>query len=214
MADIVLPATTTLERNDIGGSSRDRFVLAMHRAIKPQHQARNDFDIFADLADRLGYRDRFTEGRNEMQWIEHLYQQCAQAHAQLDIAFPEFEAFWQRGFVEIPQGGKPYVFMDDFRADPQAHPIHTASGKLSCSARPSPITSWRISPGIRSGARRRWLGAALSAQFPLHMISVQPADRLHSQLDATATVQAGKTAGHETLYMHIDDAAARYQRRR
>ena len=41
-----------------------------------------------------------------MQWIEHLYQQCAQAHAQLDIAFPEFEAFWQRGFVEIPQLGK------------------------------------------------------------------------------------------------------------
>ena len=28
-ADIVLPATTTLERNDVGGSSRDSFVLAM-----------------------------------------------------------------------------------------------------------------------------------------------------------------------------------------
>ena len=34
-ADIVLPATTTLERNDVGGSSRDSFVLAMHRAIDP-----------------------------------------------------------------------------------------------------------------------------------------------------------------------------------
>jgi biotin/methionine sulfoxide reductase len=34
-ADIVLPATTTLERNDLGGSARDRFLFAMHRAIDP-----------------------------------------------------------------------------------------------------------------------------------------------------------------------------------
>ncbi len=45
MADIVLPVTSSLERNDIGGSSRDRYVLAMHQAIAPQHQARHDFDI-------------------------------------------------------------------------------------------------------------------------------------------------------------------------
>ena len=65
MADIVLPVTSSLERNDIGGSSRDRYVLAMHQAIAPQHQARNDFDIFADLAERTGYRERFTENRDE-----------------------------------------------------------------------------------------------------------------------------------------------------
>ncbi len=41
------------------------------------------------------------------------------------------------------------------------------------------------------------------------MISIQPSDRLHSQLDATATVQGNKTAGHETLYMHPEDANAR-----
>ncbi|MFP3616660.1 molybdopterin-dependent oxidoreductase, partial [Paraburkholderia sp. SIMBA_050] len=40
-ADIVLPVTTALERNDIGGSSRDRYVLAMHQAIAPLHQARS-----------------------------------------------------------------------------------------------------------------------------------------------------------------------------
>ncbi|MGH7069277.1 MAG: molybdopterin-dependent oxidoreductase, partial [Acetobacteraceae bacterium] len=53
-ADIVLPATTSLERDDIASSARDRFILAMHQAIPPQHQARNDFDIFADIADVLG----------------------------------------------------------------------------------------------------------------------------------------------------------------
>ncbi|MCE2454139.1 MAG: molybdopterin-dependent oxidoreductase, partial [Nitrospinae bacterium] len=48
-ADIVLPATTTLERNDVGSSSRDRFILAMHKVIEPVGEARHDFDIFTDL---------------------------------------------------------------------------------------------------------------------------------------------------------------------
>jgi len=34
-ADIVLPATTTLERNDIGAAHRDCYVLAMQQAIAP-----------------------------------------------------------------------------------------------------------------------------------------------------------------------------------
>ena len=42
-ADIVLPATTTLERNDIGCAARDRFVIAMQQAIEPVNGARSDF---------------------------------------------------------------------------------------------------------------------------------------------------------------------------
>src|SRR5271168_498077 len=72
-ADIVLPATTSLERNDIGGAPRDRFVIAMHKAIDPVGEARNDVDIFRDLARRLGRDEAFTEGRDETAWLHHLY---------------------------------------------------------------------------------------------------------------------------------------------
>src|SRR5690606_14628439 len=58
-ADIVLPATTALERNDIGGSSRDPYVFAMHKAVEPVGEARDDFRIFSELADRLGAGERF-----------------------------------------------------------------------------------------------------------------------------------------------------------
>ncbi|MGV3346622.1 molybdopterin guanine dinucleotide-containing S/N-oxide reductase [Enterobacteriaceae bacterium LUAb1] len=210
MADIVLPVTTTLERNDIGGSSLDRFVLAMHQAIAPQHQARNDFDIFADLAERLGYRDRFTEQRNEMQWIEHLYRQCSPAYAQKGVHWPDFDTFWQQGYIEIPEGEKPYVFMAEFRADPVGHPLKTASGKIELFS--ETIAGYQLEDMAGHPEWREpqeWLGSALSHTFPLHMISVQPADRLHSQMDATPSVQAAKTAGHETLKMHPEDAAAR-----
>ena len=61
-ADIVLPATTSLERNDIGGARRDKFIIAMHQAVEPVGEARNDFDIFSALAQRLGIADAYTQG--------------------------------------------------------------------------------------------------------------------------------------------------------
>ncbi|HEJ7080008.1 molybdopterin guanine dinucleotide-containing S/N-oxide reductase [Serratia sp. CY29653] len=210
MADIVLPVTSSLERNDIGGSSRDRYVLAMHQAIAPQHQARNDFDIFADLAERLGYRERFTENRGERAWIEDIYRQCGAAQRRAGVAWPEFEDFWRRGYVELPAPAKEFVFFDAFRADPQANPLQTPSGKIELFSERiagyryedfAPHPQWR--PPIE------WLGAPQAKTWPLHLISIQPSDRLHSQMDPAPLAQGNKTAGHETLYMHPEDAAQR-----
>src|SRR5699024_3136596 len=76
-ADIVLPSTVSLERNDIGGSSHDRFVLAMKQALKPYGQSRNDFDIYRELAALAGHEQAFSEGRNEGEWIRHIYARMA-----------------------------------------------------------------------------------------------------------------------------------------
>ena len=72
-ADIVLPATTTLERNDIGAAHRDAYVIAMQQAIEPVGEAKSDFAIFTELARRLGCEAAYTEGRDEMDWLRHLY---------------------------------------------------------------------------------------------------------------------------------------------
>lgn len=103
--------------------------------------------------------------------------------------------------------------MDDFRADPQANPIKTASGKIELFSQT--IADYQLDdfaghPEWREP--REWLGSPVSRDYPLHMISIQPSDRLHSQLDATETVQGNKTAGHETLYMHPQDARAGWWR--
>src|SRR5690606_24223456 len=45
-ADIVLPASTSIERNDLAGNKRSDVIAAMHKAIEPLGQARSDFDIF------------------------------------------------------------------------------------------------------------------------------------------------------------------------
>ena len=53
-ADFVLPCTMTLEREDIGGSSNDPLLVAMHKLAEPYGEAKDDYAIFAGLAERLG----------------------------------------------------------------------------------------------------------------------------------------------------------------
>ena len=66
-------ATTSAAR------ARDRFIIAMQQAIEPVGEARNDFDIFSALAQRLGIADAYTQGRDEMAWLRHLYEQMRQS---------------------------------------------------------------------------------------------------------------------------------------
>ncbi|MFG5142577.1 molybdopterin-dependent oxidoreductase, partial [Campylobacter lari] len=74
MADIVLPSTTTLERDDIsfGGSYSQDYVYAMKKVIEPYFESRNDYDIFEELAKRIGEREhkKFTGNKTKEQWLE------------------------------------------------------------------------------------------------------------------------------------------------
>ncbi|MFC4275096.1 molybdopterin guanine dinucleotide-containing S/N-oxide reductase [Achromobacter aloeverae] len=209
-ADIVLPITTSLERNDIGGSSRDRYALAMHRAIDPVGQARNDYDVFADLAERLGYRDRYTEGRDEMDWIRHIYAQFAHAQQQAGVTVPAFDEFWQGGYVKLPPPVADFVLFEEFRRDPGAHPLRTPSGRIELYS--STLASYDL-PDCGGHPRwiapREWLGADAARTYPLHLLTIQPADRLHSQMDAAPLAQSNKVAAREALRMHPDDARER-----
>ena len=95
-ADIVLPCTMTLEREDIGATPTDQLMLAMHRLAKPFGQARDDYDIFADLAERLGKREAFTEGRSTRDWLRHIYATTQKALAAKGLAGAGFRSVLAR----------------------------------------------------------------------------------------------------------------------
>ncbi|WP_160000365.1 molybdopterin-dependent oxidoreductase [Roseomonas sp. 18066] len=209
-ADIVLPATTTLERNDIASSSRDRFVRAMHQAVAPVGQARNDHDMLADMAEHLGFRDRFTEQRDEGAWLRHVYERWRTACRHFDFSPPSFEEFWETGHVEVPPPDEDFVLFEDFARDPANHPLNTPSGKVELFS--ETIAGFNYE---EIGGHPRWtpptefLGAPLAARFPLHLLSYQPATRLHGQLDTGRVAAASKIQGREPLLMNPADAAAR-----
>jgi biotin/methionine sulfoxide reductase len=206
-ADIVLPATTTLERNDIA-SSPDRYMFAMHQAIEPVSEARNDFDIFSDLAGRFGCRDDFTEGRSEMEWLRHLYEIVRQQAARHGIERPDFETFWETGYVADPVP-EQFDFLSAYRADPDAKALRTPSGRIEIFSEKVASFGYEDCPGHPVWIEpAEWLGSA-TGERKLHLISNQPTSRLHGQLDNGPVSRASKVKGREPVLINPQDAAER-----
>jgi biotin/methionine sulfoxide reductase len=209
-ADIVLPATTTLERNDLGATSSDSDVTAMHQAVAPHGEARSEFAIFAELAGRLGFREAYTEGRDEMEWLRHLWELSRQRASQLGLELPDFDNFWAQGRVSLPAPEQGATLLAEFRADPDANRLTTPSGRIEIFSERIASFGYDGNPGHPVWqAPREWLGAKLAERYTLHLISNQPTTRLHSQLDNGATSRDSKIAGREPIKINPQDAAAR-----
>ena len=205
-ADIVLPATLTAERDDIGGSQTDPVVVAMRRLVTPYGEARDDYAIFAGLAERLGRAAQFTEGRDVEAWLRHLYEPLRTQMAGLGQPLPDFDAFWALGEVDVPQEPDTGGPVAEFRADPEGAPLQTPTGRIEIFSESIAGFGYDDCPGHPA-----WLapvdhphGAA-----PLTLVANQPATKLHSQLDFGGHSQASKRRGREVMCMHPDDAADR-----
>ncbi|MCL2430261.1 MAG: molybdopterin-dependent oxidoreductase, partial [Alphaproteobacteria bacterium] len=205
-ADIVLPATVTMERDDIGASTNDNLMVAMYCIAAPYGEAHDDYAIFSALANRLGVGGCFTENRSVRQWLEHLYEPTRRGLAELGLAAPSFEEFWEAGELVLPTRPWDGGIVRAFRRDPEAKPLPTPSGKIEIAS--ATVASFRYAdcPGHPA-----WLepNEKPDERFPLYLVANQPASRLHSQLDFGATSAASKIQGREPVRIHPDDAAAR-----
>ncbi|WP_316858903.1 trimethylamine-N-oxide reductase TorA [uncultured Cohaesibacter sp.] len=212
-ADIVLPATTAYERNDIEhvGDYSSRAILAMKKVIDPVFEARNDFDILADIADRLGAKEAFTEGKDEMGWIKGFYAECVKQGEAKKIDVPDFDSFWEKGVAEfeITDEAKSYVRHADFREDPLLEPLGTPSGLIEIYSKNIEKMGYDDCP-----AHPMWIEPierldGPDAKFPLAVSTKHPEYRLHSQLCGTINREKYAIAGREPCWIHPDDAKAR-----
>lgn len=205
-ADIVLPCTMTLEREDIGATPNDPLMVAMHRIAEPHAQARDDYEIFADLAERLGTRDAFTEGRTSKEWLRHMYEKTRASLEAKGLEAPDFDTFWTRGEIMLPQQTDDGGILRFFRNDPAGHPLPTPSGKVQITSATIAGFGYADCPGHPA-----WLTPTdvPSATHPLFLVANQPATRLHSQLDYGGHSASQKRQGREVCSLHPNDAAAR-----
>ncbi len=206
-ADIVLPATTTLERDDIGAADRDDLMIAMKRLIEPVGEARDDYDIFSGIAQRLGKFDAFTENRTSREWLAFLFETTRTALAAGGHDAPDFETFWERGELRLPvksdKGGPAHAF----RQDPSTSPLQTPSGKIE-------IFSQAIADFGYDDCRGhpKWYPAraeTIEASLPLHLVCNQPHQRLHSQLDYGDFSRSTKIRDREPVRINPADARLR-----
>jgi anaerobic dimethyl sulfoxide reductase subunit A len=121
-ADIVLPVCTDLERADLVTSwGHDLHLFYSRQAVAPEGEARTDYWIFAQLAERLGFGEAYTQGRSEAEWLQQF----------LDARRLDVEALQRDGIMR--KDGEPRVALTDFCVAPDAHPLHTPSGKIEIS---------------------------------------------------------------------------------
>ncbi len=205
-ADIVLPATTTLERNDLSGGRRADMVFAMKQCVAPYAEARSDFEIMRGLAARLGVEQGFTEGREETAWLRHIYEKTRAGILAAGATMPDFDAFWEIGHTEVPQLPLEPAFAR-LRADPEGSPLKTESGKLVLYSRTLEACAYPDCPPHPSWIEPpEWLGSAKRGTYPFHLLSAQPNGRLHSQLDWGRISQGEKQSGREAVLISPDDA--------
>ena len=208
-ADIVLPCTTTLERQDIAMSPRDNHVISMDQSIAPVGQARDDYQILSGIAEQMGCVDAFTEGRDAEEWQRWLYDMSRQSLSRHGKVMPDYDTFREQGWFVLPEQDEPMVLLKDFRDDPEKHPLQTPSGRIE-------ISSERIAgfglddfPGMPYWQEPdEWLGAH-DLGGRLHMINNQPHNKLHSQLDHGKVSVASRIHGHEPMMINPADAASR-----
>jgi biotin/methionine sulfoxide reductase len=144
--------------------------------------------------------------------LRHIYEQWRLSCARLGFEAPDFDRFWAEGHIEVPEPGhgEEYTQFADFAEDPEQHPLNTPSGKVELFSETIASFGYDDCPGHPVWREpREWLGAPEAKTWPLHLLTFQPATRLHGQLDPGRVAAADKIAGREPLLMHPEDVRER-----
>lgn len=188
-ADILLPDLMTTEQEDIipnDSAGNMGYLIFGQAATAPKFERRPIYQILCDIAKRLGDEvyDKFSEGRTQEQWLQHLY---AEMRA-MDADLPTYDALKAMGIFKKKDPKGHLVAYKDFRDDPEANPLSTPSGKIEIySARLAEIAaSWDLKedevidplpiyhPGFYSHIE------AQNGQFPLQLVGFHYKSRTHS----------------------------------
>ena len=207
-ADIVLPATTTLERDDISmisGSYSGDVIYAMRKVVDNPYEAKDDFEIYSLLAKRFGKRKykKFTGNKSVMEHIKDFYASSDGPKVK------SFEDFWESGYVEfkIPKSAYKFVRHGDFRKDPKKYPLKTESGKIQIYSKKFASFGYKDFKGhVTWFEPAEYLGSKLTEKYPLHLLSPHATYRKHSQLDNTWIRKVYKIKDREPIRINPKDA--------
>jgi anaerobic selenocysteine-containing dehydrogenase len=181
-SDLVLPVTTCFEREDVVFPA-DNYLFYSGKAIDPLYESKNDYDIFCELSDRLGFADEFTENRTSEQWLDKFMEES------------DIEDIGQFKSTGIFRGDDHMrVALNDFIKDPLAHPLDTPSGKIEIRSAAFGKTGFSSIPECRI--------TRPPAGYPFRMVTPHARFRVNSQNSNLPWIEPFKA---KTLHMHYLD---------
>jgi molybdopterin guanine dinucleotide-containing S/N-oxide reductase-like protein len=225
-ADIILPACTNLEREDLaefgnaGGYSSHassgcnwRVIVREQKCIEPLYESKSDYEIFTLLSERLGFKDDFTDGgKTEMDWVKRYFEV---SDLPKHISWEEFN---KKGYylIPVPENYKPAYALRWFyegrtcdtndynnpkRGTDKGKELGTYSGKIE-------FVSQSLTQHLPDDKERppmphyipSWEGpeSPIAKKYPLQLMSPHPRFSYHTHYD-THSPWLGEIPGHRIL---------------
>jgi molybdopterin guanine dinucleotide-containing S/N-oxide reductase-like protein len=225
LADIILPANTTFEVDDIVTNFLRgielQSVTLQRQAIPPIGESKSDYEIVLEIARKMGVYDEVTEGWTVEDAIKGVFEAVVPPEA---ISWDEFNEKGYYVFQVAEDWEKDTVGLRDFYDDPEANPLPMPSGKLEFYSerlaknfpgdveRP-PIPKWIE----KSETHDERLSSERARKYPLLQMSNHGRWRTHSQADdvswsreaPTCKVKGPDGYMYEPLWLNPQTAAER-----
>ena len=209
-ADILLPDAMRSEQLNMQTQGYTEWytgVTVGGPAQEAPGECRTSYDVMADIADKFGVKDRFTEGKTQQDWIRELYE----AGAEKDGAMPSWDEIRAQGVYKRELA--PAIGLKDFRDDPAANPLATPSGKIEIySERLAEIAStWELeddevinaipmfTPGFQGYG-------SVNDEYPLYCAGFHHKSRTHSSFGFIPELEA---VARQQLWINPADAEVR-----
>lgn len=224
-ADIILPATTNLEREDITEPGKagvyippstinSRCAVYHQQCIECVGESKDDVEIYSELAKRLGVLEQYTEGNTVQDWLGKIYQKT-----NIPLSYEEFK---KRGYYVWPAlpDYQPCKQLKLFYEDPEHNKLETPSGKIEI------FSQWLYgkygvdNPEIHPVPHYipEWEGrysVGLVEKYPLQLVTSHPKFRFHGKFNGVSwlrelyKIRSSDGYEYEPLYMSPDDAQKR-----
>lgn len=208
-ADIVLPAASFLEFDDITYSYFNLILGAQSKVREPMGESLANQEIFRRLAKAMGLKDDALFESDESV-IANILQQCGRDY--------DFAGLQRRGFFTV-NGDQPLIFYEDLQFNTPSGKIEIASAKAEAEGMPrvpspavdadasngqlrllSPASDWRMNDSYANDAR-------LARRAGEPELIVHPADAARLGIKDGAVVRVSNDAGEIRLTAQIDDIA-------
>jgi molybdopterin guanine dinucleotide-containing S/N-oxide reductase-like protein len=227
IADIILPANTTLEVDDLVncsamGAGEFSMVGLQKQAMRPVGESKSDYEIVLEVASKMGMDGAVCEGKTIADWIKTNFEKNLGK-----VTTMNWEKFREKGYFVFPTAQdweKDPAGLIEFYQDPVKNPLPTPTGKLEfysesiAKAFPDDRERAAIPRWIeKSETHDERISSYRAKMFPLLMISNHGRWRVHAQCDDiswTREVMTCKVPGpdgykYEPIWINLKDAAVR-----
>lgn len=194
-ADILLPTTTFLERNDIACGVGTAYYGFARKVIEPIGECKSHLEIARELAVHLGLANFGDETEEE--------------RLQRDVSnseIPNYESFKEQGLYRIHLK-EPHVAFKSQIEDPEHNPFPTPSGKVEIfSSQWAALKNPALPPIPKYIPSWEGRDDPLAAKYPLQLITTHFKRRALSQFDNIPWL---RELGLQAVYINTIDAQRR-----